>query len=134
MVQYGIGLSSLLITVLLIFCYLNVDLIIPIFNRIPLLKRLVKHIEILKTYSTNELAIVLGFSLLRYTVYSVQYLLLLRFFGIDLPMLHGLASIGTIFLIQTSVPLPPISGLLVRGEVALHVWGYFQINERPPNQ
>ncbi len=129
MVQYGIGFSSMLITVLLVFFYLNVDLIIPIFNRLPLFNRLVKHIGILKTYSSKTLTIVLGFSLIRYLVYSIQYFLLLQFFGIDLSILQGLASIATIFLIQTSIPLPPISGLLVRGEVALHVWGYFQINE-----
>ena len=37
--------------------------------------------------------------------------------------------IATIYLLQTSVPLPPLMGLFVRSEVALFVWGMYSANE-----
>ncbi len=126
---YTIIFCSLLIAALLVFFYLNVDLLIPIFKRIPFVRRFVKHIKILKKYQAKELFLVLIFSLCRYLVYSLQYYVILRFLGIEMPLLHGLSSIALIFLVQTSIPLPPITGLLMRGEVALYVWGFYNINE-----
>jgi len=127
-VEYGIGLAAILGSGVLLFFYFNVDLAIPIFRRLPLLRRLVKHMEILRTYESVMLLKALLYSLARYLTYSVQYYLILCFFGIEIDLLTGLASIATIFLIQTSIPMPPISGLLVRGEVALNIWGFFQLN------
>ncbi len=128
LVEYGIGLATVLGSILLLFFYFNVDLAIPIFRRLPLLRRLVKHMEILRSYSVNILLKSLGYSSLRYLTYSLQYYLILCFFGIEIDILTGLSAIATIFLIQTSIPMPPISGLLIRGEVALNIWGFFQLN------
>ena len=66
---------------------------------------------------------------IRDRTYSVQFFFLLKFFGIDAPFLEALAGIATVFLVQTSVPLPPVMGLLTRGQVALFVWGFFGGNE-----
>ena len=29
------------------------------------------------------------------------------------------------FFVQASIPLPPVMGLLARGEIALFIWGFF---------
>lgn len=59
---------------------------------------------------------------LRYGVYSLQYFAMLRFSGIVLPPEAAYAGVGTIYLIQTGLPLPPALGFLARGEIALLVW------------
>ncbi len=79
----------------------------------------------LRNYTSKELTKVLFFALARYATYTMQYYLMLKYFGIEVPLWTGLACIAAIFLLQTSIPLPPIMGLLVRGEVALFVWGNF---------
>ncbi len=120
-------LGSLLIAAM-VFCFFNIDLIIPIAKRIPFIdyiKPFLKNLTVLKNYTVKELSIALGMGTLRYFVYSFQYYLMIRFLGIDVGVIEGLAAVATIFLLQTSVPLPPIMGLLVRGEVALTVWGFF---------
>jgi len=66
---------------------------------------------------------------LRYLVYSTQYALLLRFFGVGVPLDAAYAGIATLFFIQTGLPLPPLLGLLARGELALLIWGVFGANE-----
>ncbi len=113
---------------LMLFCFFNIDLVIPIVKRIPYskyLRRFVKHVVVLRNYQAKDLALTLFYAFSRYIVYTLQYYLMLRFFAIHIPFLPGVASIATIFLLQTSIPLPPLMGLLARGEVALFVWQHF---------
>lgn len=113
---------------ILLTCFFNIDLLIPLVKRLPYaekLKKYVKHVQVLRNYSSQILRSVLFFSFLRYLTYTTQYFLILQFFGIEVPVLAAFSGIATIFLLQTSVPLPPILGLVARGEFALFIWGFF---------
>ncbi len=117
---------------LLLFCFFNIDLIVPIAKRIPFIyrfRKVLKHVRLLESYSTQELSRALIYAAARYGVYALQYYLLIRFFSIEVPLMEGLTGIATIYLLQTSIPLPPLMGLLVRGEVALFVWRMYSANE-----
>ncbi len=119
-------------TFLMLFCFYNIDLVIPIVKRIPFahkLKPFVKHVKVLKNYSPSILSSALLYSFLRYSTYTFQYFFMLQFFGIKVPIIEGLAGIATIFLLQTSIPLPPIWDLFARGQIALEIWGFFSENE-----
>ncbi len=108
--------------------YFNVDLIIPILRRIPLGKwsrPVLKQLLALRHYHRPLLLQALLLAFLRYAVYSGQYYLILRFFGLNAPILAAFSGIATIFLIQTSIPLPPLMGLLARGEIALFIWSHY---------
>jgi hypothetical protein len=123
---------GIIFIIILLTCFFNIDLLIPLIKRLPYaekLKKYVKHVQVLRNYSSNILASVLFYSFLRYLTYTTQYFLILQFFGIDVPIFAAFAGIATIFLLQTSVPLPPIMGLLARGEFALFIWGFFSTNE-----
>ena len=63
-----------------------------------------------------------GYACLRYVVYCTQLFLLLRFFGLVLPWLRGLAGIAAIYLVQAGVPLPPGVNLVARTELGLLLW------------
>ncbi len=117
---------------LMFFGFYNIELVIPVFKKIPhiyKLKRFFKHVAVLKNYNSKTLSKALGFAFLRYTVYTVQYLLLLHFFDINVTLIDGLSGIATIYILQTSIPLPPLLGLIVRSEIAILVWGQFSSNE-----
>lgn len=123
---------GVLFTSLMLFCFYNIDLVIPIAKRIPYaykLNRFVKHVSVLKNYSSSILSAVLMFSFLRYSTYTLQYFFMLHFFGINVSISKGLAGIATIFLLQTSIPLPPIWDLFARGQIALEIWGFSSENE-----
>lgn len=110
------------------FCFFNIDLLIPVAKRIPFIHtfhRFLKHLLVLRNYSRKELGAALGFAFLRYLTYSLQYYFLLKFYGLPVPFLLGLAGIATIFFVQASIPLPPVMGLLARGEIAIFIWGFF---------
>lgn len=112
---------------LLYFGYFNIDVLVPLAKRIPLIvrfKKPLRHLTVLRHYHQRELRRALGFALLRYFTYASQYYFLLQFYGVPAPWLIGMAGIATIFLVQASVPMPPAMGLLARGEIALYVWGF----------
>ena len=79
--------------------------------------------EVVQHYDRGAFLGGLGYAALRYVLYSIQYYTMLRFYGIQLPLDAALAGVGTIYLLQTAIPLPPVLGLLARGEIALLVWG-----------
>ncbi|MEM1319059.1 MAG: lysylphosphatidylglycerol synthase domain-containing protein [Bacteroidota bacterium] len=128
----SLGFMGLVLVGAMVFSFYNIDLVVPLARRLPFihyLRPFAKQVSILQDYDSPTLTRTLAFALARYTVYTLQYYLLLRFFGFQIPTLPALTGIATIFLLQTSIPLPPLMGLFVRGEVALQIWGIFSENE-----
>lgn len=87
-------------------------------------KRFVKELRVLELFNRKELLSVLGWAFLRYSIYATQYFLLLLYFDIKTDVLTAFSGISTLFLLQTGIPLPPLSGLLVRGNLAVMLWAY----------
>ncbi|NJL74481.1 MAG: hypothetical protein HC892_05005 [Saprospiraceae bacterium] len=129
---YGFFFVGLLTIGFMLFCFYNIDLLVPIAKRIPLLqhfKKTLTHLKVLTHYTSKELSTALGISTLRYFVFSSQYYLMLQFFGIQLSLLTGLSGVATIYLLQSGIPLPPLIDLLARGELALFIWKPFSEDE-----
>jgi len=95
------------------------------------LHRYLRVFSLMRRYRKKDLGKVLGLAFLRYATYSLQYFLVLHFLGIGVSPLAGFSGIATLFLIQTSLPLPPVIGLFARGEAALFVWGQFSDQSLP---
>jgi len=116
---------------LLLLCFFHLDLLENIAKRFPFPKKIkpyVRHLRQLRNYNERELSTVLWYSFIRYGIFCVQYFLILKFFGIEIPLLAAFAGIASIYLVQTSIPLPPVLGVLARGEIALFIWGIFTTN------
>jgi uncharacterized membrane protein YbhN (UPF0104 family) len=123
---------SIALVGIMLFCFYNINLVIPLAKKIPYaykFKKIVKDVNVLRNYDKKVLNKALCFSMLRYLVYCVQYYMMLRYFGIEVGVIEGLSGIATIFLFQTSIPLPPLMGLMARGEMAVYIWGNFSTHE-----
>jgi Lysylphosphatidylglycerol synthase TM region len=128
--QAVLGLGAVAVAALF-FLFLNIEMLVPFCKKIRFLyrfPRLIENTKLFRQYTRRELGKTLWWAFVRYVIYGLQYYCMLRFFGIDVPLLRGSACIATIYLLQTSIPLPPIVGLLARGEVALQIWGLFSAN------
>lgn len=113
------------------YVYFNMPLLLRLLTRIPWLLRrqsILDSIRVPAETGRRPLLKVLAWAMVRYTIYSVQYLLLLYFFGIGAGIGAGLAGIATIYLLQAVVPLPALAGLAVRGSLAVFVWSHFGAN------
>lgn len=137
----SLGVFSFLLT---LFLFYNIDVLVKILKRIYqrpffqhslfirihyLVNSWLKHVKILRNYTASQLSLALFSAFLRYIVYTLQYYLLLQFMGIEVSFVTGVACIATVFLLQTSIPLPPVTGLLARGSAALYIWQYFTTNQ-----
>lgn len=71
---------------------------------------------------------VLQWSVLRYGVYGLQYILICHMFEFDLKMGILISGIGVIFLIQSLLILPPLMSIIARGETAVLIWSLFAVS------
>lgn len=124
---FGISLIALLFLV-----YFNIEILATFARKSAWLQRFkkyLKHLKVLRLFTAKELLWILILSLVRYFTFSLQFYFILQFLGVAAPFFAAMAGISTIFLVQTAVPLPPVFGLLARGQVALFVWSFFDANE-----
>ncbi len=67
-------------------------------------------------------------SLLRYLVFSFQFYYLLAIFGIDIPYLHAMAFITSMYLLASIIPTIFIFDVVVKGGVAIYLFSYVGVN------
>ena len=90
--------------------------------------RFKKQLNMLAAYDENTLKSAFKISVLRYVIYLSQYVLILKAFGIGIPVIASVSGVAMIFLIQSGIPLPPVLGIMARGELAVVVWSVFSSN------
>lgn len=112
--------------------YFHLPQAVALLCRWPLVKRIKRLVNVdsgaWAHFNRRELAELAAWGLLRYAIYSTQYFLLLQFFGVKTGILEGFAGISVLFLVQTGLPLPPLTGLLARGNLAVGLWSLFGAN------
>ena len=114
------------LVLVLLVCYYNIDLLLPLLRRLPLgkaFRKTVSKLSFLKNYALSRLSLILAVATGRYLTYCNQYVLLLWFFGLSESYPTALAAVSMVFLLQASIPLPPLAGLIARGEFALMAFG-----------
>jgi len=82
----------------------------------------------LTNYTIIDMAVITGWSLLRFFVFSMQLFLMLRFFGVELTAAQALTSIPVTYLLITFTPSFAFSEAVIRGSWAVFVIGSFAIN------
>jgi len=70
-----------------------------------------------------------GLSVLRYLIFSHQFYFLLIIFGVDLDYFTLMSLIFTMYLIASLIPGFLIFDWLIKGSVAVSVFGIYEINE-----
>jgi len=82
----------------------------------------------IKLAHTPLLLRVLFLALSRYLIYSFQFICILLFLGINASFAELFICIGLIYLIQSTLPVPPIIGLITRSEIAILVFATLNYN------
>ena len=123
----ALTLISIALFAFLIMLFLKVSAVKDLVNRLigNRWKRLKKYTKVFNLYKARELLKVLGYSLLRYIVFTLQFYLMLRIFGISLPLISGFIMISIILFAITIIPTIAIAELGIRGSVALFIIGTY---------
>jgi len=137
--RYADQLSVHLSYILLGGTMLLIALAYLFYYQLPLLKKILKPflkkwrsirkaIAILDLFSSKDYTLVLGFSLMRFSTYCVQYFLLLEFFQSGLSAPEYLTLIPVNFLGITAIPSIALAELGVREAIAL---SFFSATKAP---
>ena len=112
-----------------IWLFINTNYFLSYFYRIKLLRKIRPYIKVLSYYSVRDLSIVLGLSAIRYLVFTLQFLILLRLLNVNVNFWLALESVGLIFLSLSIIPTFALTEVGIRGSVAIYFLSKFSSNE-----
>lgn len=69
------------------------------------------------------------FALCRYLVFTHQYIILYRLFGVDLPYWELLFAISAIYLLASSIPNFQFLEFAVKGSIAIYIFSILGVNQ-----
>ena len=120
-------IGSSISTLLLLFAYFNVGYTFLWLSKWKLLHKwrdkLAQYAS--SDYSKSHLALALFFAFTRYIVYTIQYSLVLSLAGFESTTTEAVLGVAVIYLLQTGLPIPPSTGLVARGNIALYIMAWF---------
>ena len=119
----------LLIMVVTVTVYYRLEIIVPIIKRIGVLTNYIKYVEVLNDYGVKDFSISLSMSILRYAIILTQYLLMFKFFNIELGIADILISVSIVMFVKSILPLMSVLGDFgIRELVAIYVLNFYGIN------
>ncbi len=120
-----VSLASSLFALLLLF---NLKYFVSFAKRLKINTKFIDYIEVLSEYSKLELFKVLILSLVRYLIFSLQFILLLSFFDTGISIREAFIGIGLTYLLSSLIPVLSILEVGVRGTAAILFLGMFSEN------
>lgn len=123
----GLIIGVVIALFVIIFAYLNFSVFSGIIKRISGrgYKKIKKYANVFSLYSVKDLLVVLIISLLRYLIFSFQFVLLLWMFKVEISYLNAMVLIGLIYLGVTIIPTIALTEIGVRGSVSVFVFNYY---------
>jgi uncharacterized membrane protein YbhN (UPF0104 family) len=112
----------------LILIYLRVSLVVSFLSRIRILKKFVAHIVLLNTFSRKQLLRILFLSFLRYTVFILQYILLLKVMQVHINFFTCFWLLTIFYLLMAMAPTIGFTELPLRASVSLSLLQLYSNN------
>ena len=124
-VYWGLLVLIVIMDALLLLLYFNISLLALLREKICVRRwrKYRKFLNVFSWYRWDELCHVITLSFLRYLVFSTQYFILLRMFGVPVPVFDGMIIITVIFLVMTIIPTIALTELGIRGSLAIYFFG-----------
>jgi uncharacterized membrane protein YbhN (UPF0104 family) len=108
--------------------YFKSEIIKPFLLKFSFFQSRKEQISFFSETEFSTLLKVLFLSILRYSIFIVQFFLLLTYFNIEISFVQTYISIGLIYLISTIIPTTTLIELGVRGSLAIFFIGMFTPN------
>lgn len=112
----------------LLIIYFRLSAVIKWVEKIPFVSRYVYFIQKLEEFHVKELSVVLLFSLLRFTVFIIQYILLLQVFEVEIGFWPSAWLTCVMFLALAVVPTIALAELGLRSEIGIVLFGLLSNN------
>jgi hypothetical protein len=109
--------------------YFNIGWLEKSLNSISVLKRFHKYFSVLNQYHRRELAIVMLYSLARFTVFTSQYLLAIHLLIPEINLYQSTPMVFLLFFIQSALPSLDLLDIGVRSLTATYFFGFITHQE-----
>lgn len=124
---WGVALGiELLLLMALVLVLVRVNRVVAWLLKAPALKRF-SFAGL--SYTKQMIGKLLGFSLVRYIVFSLQFFLILKACGIEGDLVKLLAAISIMYLLLSTIPMISVIEVAVRAYVAVLLFGSFNAND-----
>lgn len=100
-----------------------------IIERFSFLKKFKTYSKLLRKFTLKEQLLILGMSMLRFCVYVFQYLLLLWWMHIEIPLPVGFCLASLFFFSMAIVPSVALAEIGIRGGISLFLFQNFSTNK-----
>jgi len=120
----GLVILLLITAFTIVFAYVQFGTFTDLLRRATGRKynRIQKYAQVFSWYDWGDLLKVLLISISRYFVFSFQFFLLLKAFGIQLNYFEAMILIGMVYLLMTIIPTIALSEIGIRGSVSIYVF------------
>ena len=121
--------GTIAVTLILLLFYYRLSFIVRWAEKLPKNKKFNYLIQAIETFDSSLLTRLLLLSLLRYSVFILQYYFLFTFFDVHIPWWDSLWSVTVSFLVMAAIPTIAIAELAQRGKVVTTITGLFSANQ-----
>ncbi len=119
---------SLSAAIFLILLYLRVGLVVKFLSRVGFLKKFIPHIVLLNTFSRKQLLRILFLSFLRYSVFILQYILLLHVMQVQISFFVCFKLLSIFYLVMAMAPTIGFAELPIRAAASLEILQLYSNN------
>lgn len=119
---------SLFVTVILLLVYFRAAFITRIITKIGFLKKLAGHMAVMELLGGKQLLRILFLSFLRYMVFILQYVLLLRVMDVAIALPVCFLLLTSFYLVMVIAPTIGFTELPVRATASVVLFGLFSPN------
>ena len=116
------------LNILFVLAYFNVAFLINFLWKFSFFNFLRQYINVISLFNFKDLLVTFLYSVFRYLVFSIQFLILLHVFNVDISLYNAILSIMLVFFFITLTPTITIAEIGVRGSMALLVFLKFSPN------
>ncbi|WP_336516177.1 lysylphosphatidylglycerol synthase domain-containing protein [Pollutibacter soli] len=115
-------------TLLGFIMYFNMGSMIRVVERVPLINKVTSHFHVLVEMDKRTLFRSLTFSLIRFSVFIIQYNLMLQVMDVQLGWWQGFWTVSVLFLLLAVIPTIALLELGLRWEFSVLLFGLFSNN------
>ncbi len=120
---------SILMSILLLLFYFRLSWVIKIIDKLPWVKKFSWAIEAIEYLSATLLLKFLSLSLIRFIIFSTQYILLFKLYHVDVNIVECWMGISVMFLVMAIIPtIALFTDMGLKNELSIRLIGLFSNN------
>jgi Lysylphosphatidylglycerol synthase TM region len=120
--------ACLLANIIAAVVYWRFESWLPAFERTRFLRKFALYGKLLNRITMRKQMTVLCISILRFAIFTAQYLFLLKWMNVEVPLAEGYCLAALFFWIMAVIPSITLTELGIRGEVSIYLFQHFSSN------